>query len=179
MNANWFMKIGLSTLGFALASGTVAMAGPIGVNVDFSCADGQGTKTGGGNICPNGGLGTGLIDPISSWTQGFTGSNGPGSINIATTSTASTGTVYDLDVGDPAPALGSTKGTTTLTVTNTGDYLFTFQRIYLGANNDNDMKYTITGFDGATQEFSYSGNACMTGCGPELYTLGRNQRRPL
>ncbi len=61
---------------------------------------------------------------------------------------------------------------TTLTVTNTGDYLFTFQSIDLGANNDNDMKYTITGFDGATQEFSYSGNACMTGCGPGYTWVG-------
>jgi hypothetical protein len=170
MNANWIKNLGLTALGCALASSTVALAGPIGVNVDFSCTDGQGTKSGGGNVCPPA-LSHGLV-PISSWTQGFTGSNGAGTINVATSATGPGGAELDLDVGDPAPGIGATKGTTTLTVTNTGDYLFTFQSIDLGANNDNDMKYTITGFDGATQEFSYSGNACITGCGPGYTWVG-------
>jgi hypothetical protein len=163
MNANWIKNLGLTALGCALASATAAMAGPIGINVDFNCADGQGTKAGGGNICPSA---KGGLIPISSWSQGFTGVQGPGSINIATTSTAVQGALYDIDTGDPAPALGSTKGTTTLTVTNTGDYLFTFQSIDLGANSDNGMKYTITGYDGATEEFTFSNQLCLAGCGP-------------
>jgi hypothetical protein len=167
MNANWIKNLGLTALGCALASSTVALAGPIGINVDFSCSDGQGTKAVGGNLC-SGGVGPSGETAISSWTQGFVGSNGPGAIDVATSSTSTLGLLYVNSKGDPASSLGSARGTQTLTVTNTGDYLFSFEGIDVGATSDNGMKYTITGFDGATEEFSYSGTTCATGCGPGI-----------
>jgi hypothetical protein len=169
MNANWMKKIGLSALGCALASSTVALAGPIGVNIDFSCTDGQGTKSAGGNICPV--PGPGLIS-MSSWTQGFTGGSGAGAINIATSSTGSGGSEYVPEVGDPAASIGSTKGTQTLTVTDTGDYLFSFQSIDLGATSDNGMKATITGYDEGVEEFTFVDQVCVSGCGPGYTWIG-------
>jgi len=169
MNANWIKKAGLTALGCALACSTIALAGPIGVNVDFSCTDGQGTKAAGGNICPN--SKPGLI-PMSSWTQGFTGGSGAGSINIAPHSTSVAGSEYVPEVGDPAASIGSTAGTQTLTVTDSGDYLFSFQSIDLGATSDNGMRATITGYDEGVQEFTFTEQLCLTGCGPGYTWVG-------
>jgi hypothetical protein len=169
MNAIWVKKLAFSALGCALASSTVAMAGPIGVNVDFSCTDGQGTKAAGGNICPSPGAG---LAPMSSWTQGFTGSSGAGSINIATHSTNAQGSEYDPEVGDPPASIGSAAGTQTLTVTDTGDYLFSFQSIDLGAFTSNEISYTVTGYDEGVKEFTFTNEACITGCGPGVTWVG-------
>jgi hypothetical protein len=169
MNAIWVKKLAFSALGCALASGTVAMAGPIGVNVDFSCADGQGTKAGGGNICPS--VSAGLV-PMSSWTQGFTGSNGAGAINVGTSSTNPQGSEFVPETGDPKPSIGAAAGTQTLTITNSGDYLFSFQSIDLGATSDNGMRATVTGYDGAVQEFTFTEQLCLTGCGPGFTWVG-------
>jgi hypothetical protein len=171
MNANWIKNLGLTALGCALASSTIAMAGPIGVNIDFSCTDGQGTKAAGGNICPV--AGPGLI-PMQSWTQGFTGSSGAGTINVATHSTSAQGSEYVPEVGDPAASIGSTAGTQTLTITDTGDYLFSFQSIDLGATSDNGMRATITGYDEGVQEFTFTDQVCITGCGPGYTWIGVN-----
>jgi len=180
MNANLIKNIGLTALGCALVSSTVAMAGPIGVNVDFSCTDGQGTRAGGGKICPV--AGPGLI-PLAQfqfqpgnpdWTQGFTGASGAGTINIATNSTSAQGSEYVPEVGDPAASIGSTAGTQTLVVTETGDYLFSFQSINLGATSDNGMRYTITGYDEGVQEFTFTNQVCLTGCGPGYTWIGVN-----
>jgi hypothetical protein len=171
MNANWIKNLGLTALGCALASSTVAMAGPIGINVDFSCSDGQGTKAAGGNICPA--APAGLV-PMKNWTQGFTGGSGAGSINIATQSTNAAGSEYVPETGDPAASIGAAAGTQTLTITDTGDYLFSFQSIDLGATSDNGMRYTITGYDEGVQEFTFTNQVCLTGCGPGFTWIGVN-----
>jgi len=180
MNANWIKNLGLTAFGCALASSTVAMAGPIGVNVDFSCTDGQGTRAAGGNVCPT--AAAGLI-PLAQfqfqpgkpdWTQGFTGASGAGVINIATNSTSAQGSEYVPETGDPAPAIGSTAGTQTLVVTDTGDYLFSFQGIDLGATSDNGMRATVTGYDEGVQEFTFTEQVCLTGCGPGFTWIGVN-----
>jgi len=171
MNANWIKNLGMTALGCALASATVAMAGPIGVNVDFSCADGQGTKVAGGNVCPTASHG---LFPVSSWTQGFTGASGAGDIVVNTKPFGTTGSQWTMDVGDPEPSLGQTKGTQTLTITDTGDYLFSFQGIDLGANSDNGMKATVTGYDECVKEFTFVEQVCLTGCGPGFTWVGIN-----
>ena len=169
MNATWVKKVAFSALGCAVVSGTIAMAGPIPINVDFSCSDGQGTKSGGGNICPT--SGPGLI-PMSSWTQGFTGASGAGSINTAAHSTSAAGSEYVPEVGNPAASIGSTSGTQTLTITDTGDYLFSFQSIDLGAKSDNGMRATITGYDEGVEEFTFTEQVCLSGCGPGYTWIG-------
>jgi hypothetical protein len=178
MNATLVKKLAFSALGCALASGTVAMAGPIGVNVDFSCTDGNGTKAGGGSTCPSSGPGLVPLAPSQflpgnpNWVQGFTGGTGAGSINIAANSTNHQGQSWVPETGDPAPSIGAPAGTTTLVVTDTGDYLFSFQSIDLGANNDNAMRYTVTGYNEGVQEFTFTGQACITGCGPGITWVG-------
>lgn len=82
MNATWIKSFALSAVACSLAGGTVAMAGPLGVTVDFSCADGQGIKSAGGNVC-TAGVGPKSSTAISSWSQGFTSTSGPGAVNIA------------------------------------------------------------------------------------------------
>jgi hypothetical protein len=170
MNATWVKKLTFSALGCAMASGTFAMAGSIPITVDFSCADGQGTKTAGGSICtvanPTGPDGA---TPITSWTQGFTGPNGAGSVNVAGTSTSSFGWAFNHDSGDPAsPSVGTNAGKTTLTVTDSGDYLFSFTGIYLGTTGANHLTYDITGYNQGVQEFT-TGNInsqpCSSACG--------------
>jgi hypothetical protein len=158
MNATWVKKCAFSALGCALASGTFAMAGSIPVNVDFSCTDGNGAVVAGGNICsvahPTGIPG---VTPISDWSQGFTGVAGAGTINIGTSSTSKFGSSWVSERGNPAAALGATAGTNTLTVTESGNYLFSFQNIDLGLNTNSTVHYTITGWDGGVEEFTYNG----------------------
>jgi hypothetical protein len=157
MNATWVKKIGFSALGCALASGTFAMAGTLPVNVDFSCSDGQGIKVGGGNLCnPNGPAGT---TPISDWSQSFVGAAGygPGTINIGTTGSSAAGESWISEHGNPTPGLGAPASTVTLNITETGNYLFSFQSIDLGLNVNNQAHYTITGYDESTKEFTYTG----------------------
>jgi hypothetical protein len=106
---------------------------------------------------------------MSSWTQAFTGASGTGNINVGTTSTSAQGESYVPETGNPKPSIGSTAGTQTLTISESGtSYLFSFNSIDLGSNGNNDMKYTITGYNEGVQEFSYSGDACVTGCSPGL-----------
>lgn len=150
MNATWVKNLAFCALGCGLAAGNVAMAGPIGVTVDFSCADGQGIKLAGGNVCtPNGPASN---TAISSWSQGFAPG---GSVNIATKQTTGKDVFYNPNAvdGDPAPSL-STQGASTaatpytLTVTDTGDYLFAFEGIDLGLNPNGlkeELAYTIIG----------------------------------
>lgn len=181
MNAIWIKNFALSAVACSLAAGTAAMAGPLGVVVDFSCADGQGIKgPNGGNLC-SGGLGPGQSSPtgvgtnkaVTSWTQGFTGSAGAGSVNLAFSGTTSgktpvaQPTVWNTKGGDPAPAISSNAaGHETTNVTMTGDYLFSFVGVDLGMNPGNtpeEIAYTITGYDGSTEEFTQSGVICKTG----------------
>jgi hypothetical protein len=170
MNATWIKKIGFSALGAALATGTVAMAGPIGVTVDFSCTDGQGVKTAGGNVCTPGGPSSNT--PIKSWSQGFTGSLGAGSVNTALTGH---GVDYAPSTGDPAPGLLAPPGGTaleTLTVSVAGDYLFSFTGIDIGSNTDLGAKaiqYNVYGYNQGTLVFEEIDNyICTTTmpCGP-------------
>jgi len=65
MNATWVKKLAFSALGCAMASGTFAMANSIPVSVDFSCSDGQGVKSAGGNLC-SGGSGRSELRPSQS-----------------------------------------------------------------------------------------------------------------
>jgi hypothetical protein len=169
MNAIWVKKLAFSALSCAMASGTIAMANTIPVNVDFSCTDGSGAKTAGGSTCPS--VGPGLV-PIKSWTQGFTGSSGAGTINVGTSSTNAQGSEWVPEVGNPAPAIGSAAGTQTLTITDTGDYLFSFQSIDLGTKSDNGMRITVTGFDEGVQEFTFTDQVCLAGCGPGVTWIG-------
>lgn len=159
MNATWVKKLAFSALGCALASGTFAMAGSIPVNVDFSCSDGQGTlAVGGGNLCtPNGPAG---ISAISDWSQGFTGAAGygPGTINVGTSDSAPNGSYWVSEHGNPSPGLFAFAGTNTLSVTETGNYLFSFQSIDLGLPNNGTLHYSITGYDEAAQLFTYTGS---------------------
>jgi len=159
MNATWVKKLAFSALGCAMASGTFAMANSIPVSVDFSCSDGQGVKSAGGNLC-SGGSGPVGVTPISEWTQGFTGGSGTGTINVATSSTSSYGSDWIEEKGNPASALGSTGGTNTLTVSESGtSYLFSFQGIDFGLTTNSTVHYTVTGYDEGVQEFSYIGIA--------------------
>jgi hypothetical protein len=176
MNATWVKNLALCALGCGMAAGNVAMAGPIGVTVDFSCADGQGVKTAGGNVCnPNG---PGANTSIKSWSQGFTGDSGPGSINIATNPPAGKNIFWSPTTGDPVPGLAtqgaSNKATPyTLTVTDTGNYLFEFVGIDLGMAPDGKLEettYTITGYDGATELFTESGEICQVPGPPRTET---------
>jgi hypothetical protein len=144
------------------------MAGPIGITVDFSCADGQGTGSG-GNICtiahPTGPAG---ITPLSSWTQGFTGPVGAANVIVAGSANSSFGWAFNNDSGDPLlPSVGTNAGTTNLAVTQSGDYLFSFTGLYLGTTGNNFLKYTITGYDGTTQEFVETATIepCVSACG--------------
>ena len=112
--------------------------------------------------------------PVTSWTQGFTGASGAGDIIVNTKPFGTTGSQWTMDVGDPSPALGQTKGTQTLTITDTGDYLFSFQGIDLGATSDNGMRATVTGYDEGVQEFTFVEQVCLTGCGPGFTWVGIN-----
>jgi len=172
MNATWIKKFAFSALGAALASGTIAMAGPISVTVDFSCSDGQGVKTAGGNVCTPGGPSSNT--PIKSWSQGFTGSNGAGSVN---TSFSGPGIDWSPTKGDPAPGLlappgGSTNQT--LTVSVAGDYLFSFTGIDIGSTQSNGadaIKYYVYGYNQGTLVFEDADvYICTTlsPCGPSL-----------
>jgi len=172
MNATWIKKIGFSALGAALATGTVAMAGPIGVTVDFSCSDGQGVKTGGGNVCtPNG---PSSNTPIKSWSQGFTGSLGAGSVNTTFTGP---GMDWSPAHGDPAPGLAAPPGgasNQTLTISVAGDYLFSFTGIDIGSNTDlgaNAIKYYVYGYNQGTLVFEDADVYICTSanpCGPGI-----------
>jgi hypothetical protein len=106
------------------------------------------------------------------WTQGFTGASGAGVINIATNSTSAQGSEYVPEQGDPPASIGSTAGTQTIVVTDTGDYLFSFQGLDLGASSDNGMKATVTGYDEGVQEFTFVDQVCITGCGPGITWIG-------
>jgi len=157
MNATWVKKLAFSALGCAVASGTYAMAGSI--TVDFSCADGQGTGSG-GNICtianPNGPAG---VAPLTTWTQGFTGAAGAGAVKVNGTSNSSFGFSFNNDFGDAAlPSVGSPAGKQTLTVTDAGDYLFSFTGLYLGTSSNNNLTYTITGWNQSTEAFTETAN---------------------
>jgi len=177
MNASWVKNLAFCALGCGLAAGNVAMAGPIAVTVDFSCADGQGVKTGGGNVC-TGGIGPGANTSISSWSQGFTGSNGPGAINIATEPPKGKNIYYNPTTGDPLPALstqaaGAGANAYSLKVTDTGDYLFSFVGIDLGMNPGKtieEISYTITGYNGSTEEFVETGEVCVSPGPPRTET---------
>ncbi len=162
MNATWVKKLGFSALGCALASGTLAMATT--VTVDFSCADGQGTKPGGGNVC------TGSSDPfgayaLATWTQNFnTAAGGPGSVIVAGTNPGSFGFSKNDDYGDPAqPSVGGQAGKQTLTVTDSGNYLFSFTGLFLGTTSNNSLTYDITGYNGSVEEFT-TGNTVIQPC---------------
>jgi hypothetical protein len=180
MNATWIKSFALSAVACSLAGGTVAMAGPLGVTVDFSCADGQGIKSAGGNVC-TAGVGPKSSTAISSWSQGFTSTSGPGAVNIAVSGNNSNATntgghntgaaesvYWNPKQGDPTPpALSSgTHGTYTFNVTDSGDYLFQFVSIDLGMNTGGKSQeafYYITGYNGATVEFTEDGEICKTG----------------
>jgi hypothetical protein len=175
MNATWIKKIGFSALGAALATGTVAMAGPIGVTVDFSCSDGQGTLVSSGNVCTPSGPNHPVA--INSWSQGFTGSLGAGSINTAITTPSKV--YWNPEYGDPAPGLTATAGGTglqTLTVTDAGDYLFSFTGIDIGstqAGSGNGIEYNVYGYNQGTLVFSDTDQyICTTSgsCGPTTPT---------
>jgi hypothetical protein len=164
MNSTWVKNLAFCALGCGLAAGNVAMAGPIAVTVDFSCADGQGIKTGGGNVCtPNG---PGSNTSISSWSQGFAPG---GTVNVATAPPAGKNIYYNPTTGDPAPALstqaaGGGPNSYSLKVTDTGDYLFSFVGIDLGMNPGKtieEISYTITGYNGSTEEFVETGEVCV------------------
>lgn len=179
MNATFLRNLTLSALGCALAAGTSAWAGPIGVTVDFSCADGQGVKTASGNVC-TGGTGPNSATAINSWSQGFAG----GAVNIGVSGTSSTnpskpGTpksvYYNPQQGDPKSGLATQNaGTYTLTVTDTGGYLFSFVGINVGeavpAGRRQEIMYTIQGYNGATLEFTETGGICLTvgSCPPAI-----------
>jgi hypothetical protein len=167
MNATWVKKLTFSALSLAMASGTFAMANSIPVNVDFSCSDGNGTQVGGGSICPT--AATGLV-PMTNWTQAFVGAAGygPGTISVGGKSTNAQGESWVPETGNPPASIGAPAGTQTLTITDTGNYLFSFNSIQLGSNGNNDMKYTITGYNEGVEEFTYTGHACVTGCSPGL-----------
>jgi hypothetical protein len=165
MNATWIKNFALSAVACSLAAGTAAMAGPIGVTVDFSCADGQGIKAAGGNICtPNGPVGA---TAISSWSQGFAPG---GAVDIAVSGTNKGNpekVYYNPNQGDPKPSLSpGGAGTYTYNVTTPGDYLFSFEGVQIGeavpAGGRREFSYTITGWYGDTEEFTESGVLCPT-----------------
>lgn len=174
MNANLVRSLVVSAFGCALAAGSTAWAGPIGVTVDFNCADGQGVKAVGGNVC-TGGTGPGSATAIKSWSEGFTGTAGNGTVNVGVggNNGSSNAVYYNPNQGDPKPALSNQAagGSYTLTVTDSGDYLFSFVGIDLGSTKSggsNATSYTITGYDGGTEEFVETGKICVTSgsCGP-------------
>jgi hypothetical protein len=173
MNATWTKTLSFTVLAFAFAGGTAAIAASI--TVDFSCTDGQGTKSAGGNVCTP--SGPNMNTAINAWWQGFSGSSGPGTINIGISGTKGgvpQNTFYAPAHGDPLPGLTTAgTGTFTLGVTDSGDYLFSFTGIDLGSylsGSGNGISYTIIGYDESTTEFTESGTLCAVAasCGPAI-----------
>jgi hypothetical protein len=89
-------------------------------------------------------------------------------VNVAGKSTSSFGWAFDHDFGDPAgPSVGTNAGLTNVTVTDSGDYLFSFTGLYLGTTGNNFLTYTITGWNQGTQEFTETATIepCSSACG--------------